>query len=430
MGKRNGLKKCVFFKRTDLAPSEDETLNVCWEEVKWWEVDQLNIVEEIPNFKILQYNVLYDDMQNEEFSTRIFSKKRFDYILHSLLPNSMADVICLNEVGDTFLKRLLDECSSTWMKTGGYNYISHVDRERFNNLPSSAVFETMKKKDIDDSVHMTVEKGLFTNLIISKVPFLQSHNYYFQNDLLYSRRPVNLVTLSNDIVVANLHLKAYLECFETRKKQLKCLYSLFKIPRVAFSLHDSKSTEDTAAVVEEVQASESPVTTTKKTKQKSNKSKKPNHDASQMTEENKFTYHFLIEDSKNYPDKKEFLEIYEQRIKAVIMCGDFNLNHPFEEEYLKDYAVEDVYAQLHAELVAKKDISTLTFDYLNNPIVNLFSTESRGRCRFDRVVLYRVKDKDHIQPQSCTVIENKPFEADIYGSDHFGLLSQFEICKR
>ncbi|EFC44205.1 predicted protein [Naegleria gruberi] len=312
-----------------------------WKECKWWENKEENI-EHLANYcsssdqlKVLQFNILNDDLVNETLTEKIATHKRFDYIAHKLLPNSNADVICLNEVGNGFLKKLLDECSDGWMKDGKYFYISHLDQERFFDIPSNKVIpeEQQKvskknaKKAVDDATQMTVEKASFVNLVISRIPFTQSHNYYYQNDLVYSRRPANVITLANQMVMVNLHLKAYKECHPIRKKQLKCIYSLFRIPRVDFKMHEENKESSQSSTI--------------------------------LEDESRFTYHFGIEElnpkSLLFTEKKEFSEIYEN-VKYVLMCGDYNLNHDFEEHMISDYDLEDVYAKLYPEKIGSKTL--------------------------------------------------------------------------
>ncbi|KAG2387605.1 hypothetical protein C9374_001199 [Naegleria lovaniensis] len=428
MGKRQGLRKVVFFERDDSLESNNShdtasssegrnappTHKLGWKERKWYDHFKNGddaVSESIvggSDLSLFQFNILHDDL-NSEIYEKIYTKIRFDYILHTLLPTINADVICLNEVGNHFLKRLLDECSHTWMKELKYNFISHMDRERFEIL--NPHLSNKKSKSIDEATQMTVEKGGFVCLIISKIPFVQSHNYYYQNDLVYSRRPATMVTLANNIIIMNVHLKAYKECHPIRKKQLKCIYALFRVPRVAFKSHENSESAASQAI---------------------------------LSNENRFTYHYSIENvlttSKQYDEKKEFLENF-PHVKSVILCGDLNFNHDFEEHNISDYGMEDVYAKLHPDLVGKEE--SYTFDYMKNPIVNLYSETSRGRCRYDRILLFNrpttlTKNQDHhstliggddgggaLHAYQCEILENKAFKDNIFASDHYALLTKF-----
>lgn len=421
MGKRQGLRKVVFFERevirsenshhddSDTTSSSSSIINhgrvLGWKERKWYEQhhtinggDDTAISESTFNsdLSVFQFNVLHDDL-NSQIHERIFTKIRFDYILHTLLPKVNADVICLNEVGNYFLKRLLDECSHMWMKELNYNFISHIDRERFD-LMYSHPSTSKKSKHVDEATQMTVEKGGFVCLVISKIPFVQSHNYYYQNDLVYSRRPATMVTLANHVIIMNVHLKAYKECHPIRKKQLKCIYALFRVPRVAFKSHENSESEASQAI---------------------------------LNNENRFTYHYSIEDlpttSKQHAEKKEFLEHF-PNVKSVILCGDFNFNHGFEENNISDYGIEDVYTKLHYDLLDKEE--SYTFDYLKNPIVNLYSEASRGRCRYDRILLFNrpsSKISGMLHAYHCEILENKAFKDNIFASDHYALLTKFTV---
>ncbi|KAL9644071.1 hypothetical protein ABK040_005538 [Willaertia magna] len=437
--KRNGIKPCHFFQLV----KEEDNESFKWKPISWWNnndsndnnISSFNFSLENKNtlqnnnIKILQFNVLHDELNNLELSNKISTEKRYNYILNEFLPKENADIICLNEVGNYFLQKLLN--LKEYLFKNNYHYITHLDKNNYQLL-------NLQKEGQKHLIEMKIEKGDFINLIISKIPFSQCHLYYYQNKLVYSKRPCLLVTLNNGIIITNLHLKAFKECFEIRKKQLKCLFSLFKIKRIKFTttIEEKKNEENVVEENNELEKKEEEINN--KNNKNTNNNKKKNNNKKNNTSSNNnvviyndSTFHFALEDNlKRMEDKQYFKEMFDNNlIKTIIICGDFNLNHEFEENYISDYDIIDIYPYLHnnIENITEEEKNGFTFNYKENPIVNLFSPNSTGIARYDRILMYNVDSSSYLIPQLCTVIENKPFEESIYASDHYALRTIFKI---
>jgi len=109
----------------------------------------------------------------------------------------------------------------------------------------------------------------------------------------------------------------------------------------------------------------------------------------------------------------------------IFVMGDFNMHKPLENLTFEEFEYSDVWLEKHSHLQGH------TFDGTTNKLLRTMSPFDNRRLRLDRIIL---KTKSNFAPKDIQIFGDRQIQTTwserwlpLFPSDHYGLISSFEL---